>query len=207
MRNQGIIFVLFICCSACQPTHLAPNPQENDQWVYRYKEYNEGGNVTDSSDISFTAVGFERGKNTIEPWIHMKRSDVDISQSFPLIPYGDFRMRSDGLYFISDASLGGIDRMILKYPASSGEVYEVKSSGNYHFADITIASVNDAVTVPDGFYSNLYTYAFNYNGGSTANLWFSDSAWFVKYEHMDSLSTGTGMYLDYSYELVDYTPQ
>jgi hypothetical protein len=203
-KNYGIIVSLLICFTACDPTPtiLSPEPKADDKWTYRIKYYDESGNVTSSLDYNSTATGFNIGTQVIEPWVSIKMDDFP---DYSNIPCGDYRLREDGLYHIINLSLGGTPTMFIPYPGNIGQA--VTHTYNPDFAvSRTIVSVNDTLTVPYGFFSALYKYDIEYTGmGVTNKLWFNDSVWIVKYETIDSLTIGTGVYVSSSIELVNYT--
>jgi hypothetical protein len=187
---------------SCETTSL-PEPKADDHWVYKYTDYDGSGNVVTSYNLHFTATGFDKevGGGTTEQWVSMHNDSV----TFPgiLIPQGDYRMRSGGLYYLTELSLGGVPSLMAKYPGSVGDNFTVGSTVSP--MDGSIISINSTVTVPAGTFTNLHCYSLSYQGEPIGNLWFNDSVWFVRYDELDSLASGTGMYVNHSCELVSYT--
>jgi hypothetical protein len=205
MKNYGIFLLVIICIMSCKPTKLPPEPKEGDEWAYRVFDYDETGNIVDSTDVYFIGeTDNHQTSNTIEPYAHIHVPGN--YYSYALIPAGEFRMESDGLYCLTFTSgAGGKGKILfLKYPGIVGDSF-MMNAGNYSEGR-NITSINDSISVPYGNLTGLYKYEFFYMGSPKGKLWFNENVWFAKYEKLDSLTSGTGVYVDYAYELVSYTP-
>ena len=199
MKNQMLFLCMLAGLTACtKHAPVTPDAKADDQWIYRYTNYNESGNITDTADIPYMAAG-----HSDDGFVTIQRTDIQSSNT-PIIPYGDFRMEADGLHYISGNNIGTASFLFLEYPGAPGDAFDIDNINNLHRQG-NIISTTDTLTVPYGFQSNLYHYTLNIGGDPADHLWFSDSLWFVKYEAWDSLSNDTGIYLDYVYELVNYT--
>jgi hypothetical protein len=203
MKNAGIFLLVIICMMACKPTMLPPEPKEGDEWVYRFFDYDEAGNMVYSDDRYLIGGSSTLNlTNSIVPYvdIHMPGGYLDSP-----VPAGIFRMEPDGLHRILYTGYAGKKEVLyLKYPGAMGNSYEV-NVGAYN-QGMNITSISDSVSVPYGTLTGLYKYEISFLGQPTGQLWFNENVWFVKYEQLDSLTSGTGIYVDYAYELVSYTP-
>jgi hypothetical protein len=177
---------------SCTPPPDPPEPKLEDNWTYLYTNYDSLGNVVDTTTFHFQAT--ELGS-----WVNLHNIE---NPTMTTLPSGCFRMKNDGLHtLVSNISLS-YDALFLKKPGAAGEIYQFNYYPGYD-GDIIISSTSDSVTVPFGFFTSLYRYDY-YFPAKGANIWFNDSVWFVKYNCLDSLESGLGTYVDYSYELVDY---
>jgi len=195
MKNQGIVFFVVVFLMACQTnTILPPEPKEHDKWTYRFTHYDTLGNVIGSYTRSYTAIGFLKpvAPNTLAPYVCV-RPDTVWNYNYGNFPHGDYRMEPDGLHFLTMMQLGGVTQLFLKCPGVAGENYSIDP------VEANINSVNDTLTVPFGFMSDLYKYEFSYEGTHVRTIWFNDSVWFVKSEEMNMQGD-----IVLSCELVDY---
>jgi hypothetical protein len=202
MKSQAILFFMALLgVVACNPPSTpTPEPKVSDVWVYRFIDYDESGTIVNTYDHTFTGVG-----GPDDTYVTLEDTSALFSPS--IIPRGTYRMNTDGLYHVTNFEVGGVPRFFLKYPGAVGDNYPwTTSTSGVNLADVSITSTNDTATVPYGFFSGLYKYEADFTLSPTlGNIWFNDSVWFVKYEVFDSLTVGTGMYMDYSYGLVSYT--
>jgi hypothetical protein len=196
MRNSVSVFViLMVVAFSCTPPPDPPEPKLEDNWTYLYTNYDTGGVVIYQYTIFL--VAHSSGYN--DSWVTLADT---FGGSNLYVPYGRYRLNTDGLHATLWSPTLTTSTLFLKYPGASGEIYPMHHGNNAH-VDITIDSNNDTVTVPFGFFDDANQYHF-FNSSHTDQIWFNDSVWFIKYNRLDSLPSGLGTYLNYSYELVDY---
>ena len=165
----------------------------NDHWVYRFNRFNESGVVI----YTFPNLGVTANEYKIsgESWAQLYPG-----QYCSPFPGGTYRIESDGLHH-------GFGGLFLKYPALAGDTFNVAfTDTSYHLEMRVVNSISDTLTVPYGYFSSLYSYTFFDQGAPVGNVWFNNDLWIVKYESIDSLTSGTGVYVNQSYSLVSYTP-
>ncbi len=207
MKSNVIVILMgLVCLISCQPQpEWLAEPKVNDQWSYRWKDYDSLGNIVDSADLSilskqsnslFLTPGWNPPQNDEFVCLFTDTGYYDLYTVD--IPYGHYRMREDGLYNLGP--VGGPQKVWLKYPGNAGEMYILQNIDYTYSEQRTILATNATVVVPAGTYTNQYLYELRSQGILLAHLWFNPNEWFVKYEVFDS----TGTYVDYTYELVSY---
>jgi hypothetical protein len=202
MKNQVIMLLVgIVCLNACKPeSQIAMEPKIDDVWIYRYIDYDGSGNVISSNDLTLNGQLYPvygTPNNVMVPYVSL----FLITHFQEVIPYGYYRMESDGLHCFNKLTVAGSDNLFLKYPGVPGDIFTLTNGQNNYTEERTIVSINDSLTIPVGFFSDLYKYEFASEGVPVSNLWFRNDVWFVKYEVLDT----TGTYIDYAYELVSYT--
>jgi hypothetical protein len=203
MKTQGIILItLTLILTSCQKTTRSPEPKADDQWTYRFTTYDESGTVTGTAERNFTAHGFtEESSKYIEQWVSITDDNFPSDAGFPC---GHYRLQEDGLWVLSALPTGGLPSQYLPYPGTVGQAFTSYHSSGL-VSSMTIISINDSITVPYGHFSNVYQLQYLDNASTENTVWFNDSVWFVKFEDIDTLSSGFGYYVSQSVELVNYT--
>lgn len=190
MKKLLALFVLAGCLTACEPTvNVTPDPKLGDEWVMHYIDYNEDGSIAAETDLTFTTTEIVFNN---ESWVQL------VTPSGVL---GIFKMKDDGLHHLSSSVA---DELFLSYPGTVGDSTHLHLY-NENYVHYTSA-VAQSTSIPSGIYTANYYVQYDTNS-LEAYIWFTENEWFIKFQEFDQTTIGPpGMFMDYQYELVSYTP-
>jgi hypothetical protein len=178
--------VLFSCATPTVPT---PDAKLGDVWIIHYKDFNESGGIDTETDLTVTTTEVIFNN---ESWVQLNTTSGTI---------GTFKMKSDGMHHHPDAST---DELFFTFPGTVSDSTHLHLYGE-DYTHIT-GAVNQITTLPSGNYTSNY-YIQNDANSLEAYIWFAANEWFIKVQEFDETTSGPpGMFMDYQYELVSYTP-
>jgi hypothetical protein len=141
-----------------------------NEWSFRTTQFNVNGAVSSQDTIALRLVA-----DTV----------IDGVRWFTTGPDGRLANTAQGLFRVSTTAARGESRLLLRFPASTGDRYSNGDAGEY-----VVASVADSVEVPAGKYVT-YRYQVSPAGADTADYFYAPGVGLVKSEYR-IFDPGTG---------------
>lgn len=193
MKKLFLFLSLPLLVLSCKKDDPQPanntNIKTGSTWVYKYTDYDESGAVVSTSNITQTVSGTQTiGGN--EYWVLSGAGTPSL-----------VRKGTNGYYKYEN----GTDQLIFKLPASMNDTWRFTYSnavGDY--SDFTVKAVNENVTVPMGIIATYYVEG-NDSNSLEDKIWYDETHTMVKQLEYDQAASGNN-YVDYSVELVSFTP-
>jgi len=185
-----LVSISFLSCKKDDPQPAANGDLKiGTAWEYKYTDFDETGAVVSTGNVTLTITS----QQTVlgETWWVVTGAGAP----------SYLRKTSDGYYTIRN----GVAQLDFKVPASVNDNWrKTYSSSAGDYTDYTVISINTAVTVPFGTI-NCYYAEGNDNNSLEDKAWYNDANMLVKQLEYDQSTTGT-LFVDFSLELVSYTP-
>lgn len=194
MKLNKIVFGISLVSGllfSCNPNaNVTPDPKLGDTWVMRYEDYDEYGSLISAQDINVTTseVIFNE-----ESWVQLNS---------PLGSLGIFKMKSDGLHHLSS---GVTDELFFTFPGNVGDstFFHLNGENYYHKTD----AVNTSAILIGGTFNGVNSYTQYDDNSYEATILFTENEWFIKFMEFDEkVINPPGMFMDYQYEIISYTP-
>jgi hypothetical protein len=188
----ALIAISFISCNKSDDAVVTPaglDLKMGTSWTYKYTDYDAAGAVISTSNITLTVTS--QATMLGESWW------VATGGGSPSY----MRKEATGYYTIRNS----VKQLDFKVPAVLNDTWRKTYSGAVNdYSDFKVLALAQNVTVPFGTIACYYAEG-NDNNSLEDKIWYNDANMMVKQIEYDQVGVNP-VYVDYTLELVSYTP-